>query len=218
MAVSLVAAAAMSLQSMGGGTASLVSARETGSGLFHLFRIPSCGDGKLDAGEQCDDGNRANGDGCTNRCRTEPTSCGPHLLGELFAARDGCNRCVCTARGTVCTVRACARTEPRRPPASSSSSGVAGVSCDGKKAEYANIVSASKACKKDEDCTLFSYSCPLITCGEGIAATTQPSVLSAAQAFAECKRASGEPIACAMCMRMTVACVGGTCVASTPKQ
>jgi cysteine-rich repeat protein len=35
---------------------------------FELF----CGDGSLDAGEQCDDGNTANGDGCDANCQIEP--------------------------------------------------------------------------------------------------------------------------------------------------
>lgn len=30
-----------------------------------------CGDGSLDAGEQCDDGNNVSGDGCSATCRTE---------------------------------------------------------------------------------------------------------------------------------------------------
>jgi TonB family protein len=32
---------------------------------------PACGDGALDASEQCDDGNTANGDGCSSTCRLE---------------------------------------------------------------------------------------------------------------------------------------------------
>ena len=32
---------------------------------------PSCGDGIVDAGEQCDDGNTANNDGCSSTCQTE---------------------------------------------------------------------------------------------------------------------------------------------------
>jgi TonB family protein len=33
---------------------------------------PVCGDRSLDAGEQCDDGNALDGDGCSFACRTEP--------------------------------------------------------------------------------------------------------------------------------------------------
>jgi len=31
-----------------------------------------CGDGNIDDGEQCDDGNQVNGDGCSSTCTTEP--------------------------------------------------------------------------------------------------------------------------------------------------
>lgn len=34
-------------------------------------RAPVCGDGSLDAGEQCDDGNTLDGDGCSSTCRIE---------------------------------------------------------------------------------------------------------------------------------------------------
>ncbi len=33
--------------------------------------IPICGNNKVDAGEQCDDGNRTNGDGCSSTCKIE---------------------------------------------------------------------------------------------------------------------------------------------------
>ena len=36
----------------------------------------TCGDGVLDDGEQCDDGNLAAGDGCSPTCRIEPTAGG----------------------------------------------------------------------------------------------------------------------------------------------
>ncbi|HEY2731056.1 MAG TPA: DUF4215 domain-containing protein [Polyangia bacterium] len=34
--------------------------------------MPKCGDGRLGFGEYCDDGNTANGDGCTSTCTLEP--------------------------------------------------------------------------------------------------------------------------------------------------
>ncbi len=33
-----------------------------------------CGDGVLDAGEGCDDGNTVDGDGCSSKCRVEATA------------------------------------------------------------------------------------------------------------------------------------------------
>ena len=38
------------------------------------FRIRGCGDGVLDAGEECDDGNLTDGDCCSSTCRFEPAS------------------------------------------------------------------------------------------------------------------------------------------------
>jgi len=49
-------------------------------------RLPSCGDGVLDSNEECDDGNVAEGDGCSFDCKSElprlPTAprCGNNLL------------------------------------------------------------------------------------------------------------------------------------------
>ncbi len=37
----------------------------------------SCGNGKLESGEQCDDGNNSNNDTCTNICQTGTPSTGP---------------------------------------------------------------------------------------------------------------------------------------------
>lgn len=40
---------------------------------------PVCGNGQLETGEQCDDGNTANGDGCSANCQTEAPTC-PNLF------------------------------------------------------------------------------------------------------------------------------------------
>lgn len=36
-----------------------------------------------------------------------PSGYGPYQVGEEFVAPDGCNQCVCTERGILCTVRDC---------------------------------------------------------------------------------------------------------------
>jgi fibro-slime domain-containing protein len=47
--------------------------RASGSGgPCTAVRVPACGDAVLDSGEQCDDGNRTGGDGCSVRCLVEP--------------------------------------------------------------------------------------------------------------------------------------------------
>jgi cysteine-rich repeat protein len=43
---------------------------------------PCCGDGHLDTGEQCDDGNTVNGDGCDATCQTEAPPPPPPCCGD----------------------------------------------------------------------------------------------------------------------------------------
>ncbi|HSR96880.1 MAG TPA: DUF4215 domain-containing protein [Kofleriaceae bacterium] len=64
---------------------------------------PACGNGRMDPGETCDDGNSINGDGCDNNCT--PTACGNGVMtaGEACddgnqANGDGCDD-NCTATG-----------------------------------------------------------------------------------------------------------------------
>lgn len=63
-----------------------------------LFAAPVCGNAVLDAGEQCDDGNTAAGDGCSASCQVEVAACGNGIResGEACddgntTAGDGCN-------------------------------------------------------------------------------------------------------------------------------
>ncbi len=41
-----------------------------------LIKYPQCGDGVVDPGEQCDDGNTTSGDGCSKKCIDEPEAGG----------------------------------------------------------------------------------------------------------------------------------------------
>jgi cysteine-rich repeat protein len=68
---------------------------------LHVDLAPSCGNGVKDvaAGEQCDDGNRVSGDGCSADCKLE-SLCGNGVLdpGETcddgnFWSGDGCTHC-----------------------------------------------------------------------------------------------------------------------------
>ena len=73
-----------------------------------------CGDGVLNAGEQCDDGNRGCGDGCNHHCVLEPTRCSYDSdcgSGEYCGAGGFCSSCSnsCALNGhcwslAVCTI------------------------------------------------------------------------------------------------------------------
>ncbi|MBY0278217.1 DUF4215 domain-containing protein [Candidatus Binatia bacterium] len=71
-------------------------------------RVPRCGDGIVDPGEQCDDGNADDCDTCTTACR-DVTGCGDGALcgdeacddGNVDAC-DGCSATCTTETGEVC--------------------------------------------------------------------------------------------------------------------
>jgi cysteine-rich repeat protein len=68
----------------------------------------SCGDGVLDPGEDCDDGNGAGGDACPRTCASPRCGDGTVDAGEQCddgntVANDCCDACVVAAAGTTCT-------------------------------------------------------------------------------------------------------------------
>jgi cysteine-rich repeat protein len=65
-----------------------------------------CGNSVQEAGEGCDDGNMAAGDGCDASCASETQA--PLTCAEAQAAGDRCTICACTrcgGEGRACTVR-----------------------------------------------------------------------------------------------------------------
>jgi len=74
---------------------------------------PICGDGFLDAGEQCDDGNLLNGDCCSSTCQLEPTG-SPCQDGDACTTGDTCSAGTCIGGpgpncndGNACTADSC---------------------------------------------------------------------------------------------------------------
>jgi cysteine-rich repeat protein len=47
-----------------------------------LWALTPCGDGVVEAGEDCDDGNRVSGDGCSATCQSEALVPPPHCSGD----------------------------------------------------------------------------------------------------------------------------------------
>jgi len=65
---------------------------------------PACGNGKIEAGEGCDDGNATNGDSCEADCRLP--ACGNHIVDAGEACDDG-NRIDADGCEADCSLPAC---------------------------------------------------------------------------------------------------------------
>ena len=66
--------------------------------------VDGCGDGELDAGEQCDDGNVASGDCCSSSCAFESSgsSCADDGVACTVDACDGAGTCAHTPDDALC--------------------------------------------------------------------------------------------------------------------
>lgn len=57
--------------------------------MMRQFETVACGDGEVDPGEECDDGNRLDGDGCTAGCALGPCTAAPAIDCAPAGARRG---------------------------------------------------------------------------------------------------------------------------------
>lgn len=92
-ALAAVVAAAIELHSFGqSNTADGPTLGTPGTFIFGFKGVggtpPACGDGALDPGEECDDGNLVDGDGCSSVCTIEPL-CGNGVLDAGEECDDG---------------------------------------------------------------------------------------------------------------------------------
>jgi cysteine-rich repeat protein len=126
-----------------------------------------CGDGHVDAGEQCDDGNTSNNDSCTNACKT-------NVCGDGFYNASGGEECdLGTANGTrSCTADygstclSCSAT--CRQVASSGGYCGNGVKegseqCDGSQGIGSCSGDSTRSCTADADCSS-GQTCNFISC------------------------------------------------------
>jgi cysteine-rich repeat protein len=91
----------ISYTAVANGTAYLFIKRVSGSGAFSVVG-GVCGNGKVEAAEQCDDGNQAAADCCTSLCKvaTNGTSCDD---GSKCTSGDTCQAGTCTGTQVVCS-------------------------------------------------------------------------------------------------------------------
>lgn len=149
------------------------------------YIVSTCGDGVVDAGEPCDDGNHATGDGCSATCHVEAgyscvdaagvpigcvTICGDGLVAGDEACddgntsdHDGCSATCEIEVGWTCNGTTCVAT-------CGDGIKVAGEACDDGNSQTGD--GCTPACTVEPGWTCRAGSCRT-TCGDGIVAGTE---------------------------------------------
>src|SRR5262249_25241035 len=107
------AAPAVSVAGAGDVVGAWRQSRSGGGNAVLARQIRRCGNGNLDPGEECDDGNRSSGDCCSASCRVEPDG-QPCSTGDACTTARTCSAGVCGGGAVVacddgdpCTADAC---------------------------------------------------------------------------------------------------------------
>jgi cysteine-rich repeat protein len=176
--------------------------------------VPSCGNGTVEAGEQCDDGNLVNGDGCNTDCKfscaNPATDCPAPLP---------CNKAVCTAAKTCSTA----------PDAAQNGAACgAGLTCNNGACLGAGAVCGNGVIEAGEDCDFGAANGPgtgcesicKFSCTKSPDSCPDQNACNGAEACADvvvngqtgqkCSAGSALP-ACSSCGAGL--CASGTCVA-----
>src|SRR5262245_47764906 len=179
------------------GTASLDNQHFSGTGTGHVATLRFClgdtfagtgarragdGDGTVEPGEICDDGNLVDGDGCDSNCT--PTACGNGIVTAPEACDDG-NVVDGDGCDSNCTIPSCGN----------------GIANPGEECDDGNAVSGDGC---DANCTSTRCGNDIVTAGEACddGNTTSGDGCDAACAVEPCYRCTGtEPSTCATTYR-----------------
>ncbi len=151
-----------------GGTAAFISVAE-----LEVFGIDAtCGDGVVDAGEDCDDGNAVDGDGCDSNCTV--TACGNGIVTAGEACDDG-NAIDGDGCDSNCTVTACGNGIITGTEECDDGNLVAGDGCGPTcLTEFCGdgITNNGEACDDAGESSTCDADCTPVACGDGTANTT----------------------------------------------
>lgn len=207
-----------------------------------LLKLGECGDGTIQIGEECDDENVADNDGCSATCQSEVHAEGrpePLRPGEGCSIA-GCSGQLCIEEGsgdvvTTCEWRpeyacyreavcerkgdgSCGWTET--PEFRSCLEEVAGEEegnvCAEQKEELSRLLRASRACRTSDDCRVLVRGCsPYLTCGQPVNKANFETVQAAIEEYVTSCPEEG-PMTCAACVERQAICERGLCRLDPP--
>jgi len=136
------------------------------------FAAPTCGNHVVEAGEECDDGNLVDGDGCDSSCTQ--TGCGNHIVTAGEACDDGVETPTCD---DDCTLVVCGdgNTNEAAGEQCDDTNLVDGDGCDTNCTPTAcgnAIVTSGEDCDDGGESTDCDDDCTLVVCGDGNRNTT----------------------------------------------
>ncbi len=76
-------------------------------------KVPKCGNARREGTEECDDGNKSNGDGCSRTCTLEPQLCPPPCTtigAPCGSCGTGTCQSQCSGAGLICATNTCVST------------------------------------------------------------------------------------------------------------
>jgi len=168
-----------------------------GDGVGDACDLQTCGNGKLEPGEPCDDGNTASGDGCSASCQVEPCHACSGQLGDRSSCDPSPSGDTCVDPATPCAIGLCDGVGTCVPSAAAAD----GTACDD--GVFCNGVDVCHggACTHAGD--------PCVRGGECSGECNEPSrTCDTVPDGTQC--AGSDPNACMN------ACVAGACMATSP--
>lgn len=214
--------------------------REQLAKIRELLKLGRCGDGSVQIGEECDDENIADNDGCSATCQSEVHAEGrpEPMQPEGGCKVAGCSRQLCVPEGsedvvTTCEWRpeyacyqqavcerqedgGCGWTETPELRSCLAEAGGDDDACAAREEDLSRLLRASRACRTSDDCRVLVRGCsPYLTCGQPVNKANFETVQAAIEEYVTSCPEEG-PMTCAACVERQAVCERGLCRLDPP--